>query len=109
MIDQEDITDYSREVLDILVDDFHILSLNKGGEIGPIGLGMVHVVCTEVNQESDGVTKTFNIQFQCDDSPAFVIKLDNDGALRNYEYSDDYDNDSIEDSGYYREMVADLQ
>lgn len=109
VIDQEDIVDYSREVLDILVDDFYILSLNKGEKIGPIGKGMVYVICTEVNQESDGVTKTFNIQFQCDDSPTFVIELDNDGALWNYEYSDNDGNDSIEDSGYYYEMVADLQ
>lgn len=103
------IVDYDIDVLDTLIDDYNMLSLNEGEKIESIGRGMVDVVCTSVQQEDGVIIKTFNIRFQCDESPVFVIKIDNEGDIVSCEYSDDDGNESIEDNGYYNEMVADLQ
>ena len=108
-ITEVDIVDYSEEPLDILVDNYNILSLVEGEKIKSIGKGMVDVVCKSVKQEEGITIKTFNIIFQCDESPMFVIQIDEEGSIVDYEYSDDDQNESIEDSGYYYEMVSDLQ
>jgi len=106
---EEEIVDYDKEPLDILVDDYNILSLVEGDKIESIGQGMVDVVCKSVKQEEGITIKTFNIIFQCDESPMFVIQIDEEGSIVDYEYSDDDQNESIEDSEYYDEMVSDLQ
>ena len=70
---------------------------------------MVDVVCKSVKQENDSTIKTFNIIFQCDESLIFVFQIDEEGSIVDYEYSDEGENDIMEDNGYYNEMVADLQ
>ena len=109
VISESSIVDYSREPLEILIDDYEMLSLDEGEEIGSIGRGWVSVVCESVKQEEGKTIKTFNIIFQCDESPKFVFEIDEKGHIIDYEYSDEDKNLSIQDSGYYHEMVADLQ
>jgi len=108
-ISESNIVDYSKEPLEILVDDYDMLSLDEGEEIGSIGRGWVSVVCESVKQVEGKTIKIFNIIFQCDESPRLVFEIDEEGYVIDYEYSDEDKNSSIQDNRYYYEMVADLQ
>ena len=108
-IENAETVDYDREILDILVEDYDILSMKAGEKLEAIGRGSVDVVCVSVDQEGDFVNKTFKVIFQCDESPVFVIAVDHEGCVDSFRYSDSGGNEYIEDNGYHAEMVSDLQ
>lgn len=106
---RQEIVDFSKNVVDILINDHGMLSLDEGEKIESIGSGRVQVICTEVQKKGSSVTKTFNVIFECDRSPVFAITIGKSGKVSKIKYSDNDGNDRIEDSGYHWEMIADLQ
>lgn len=101
--------DYEATVVDLLVHKHGILSLKEGEEKDKLGCGHVAVICKKVEQDGNKIVKTFNVQFQCDESTMFVIHVDSKGKVEKFEYSDEDENEDIEDTGYYDEMLEDLQ
>lgn len=100
---------FDRNILEILVDDHDLLSLGEGERIEDIGLGGVEVICTTVRDQDGFAIKTFNVIFNCDQSPTFFVTIDREGCVDSYTYADDGDNENVEDSGFYSEMIIDLQ
>lgn len=95
--------------IEILIEQYDILTMSPGDKKESLGNGMVDVHCQESVEGGDGtVTKTYNVIYQCDDSPIYKVSLDEDGNVDDWTYSDGEGNSRVFDNGYLGEMTEDL-